>query len=214
MGTWVVGPQSITAMVLAGGRSLRWGGQDKGLIKVDQTPMALSVMQRLQMQGHEALAGMAINANRHLPDYAAWGWPVWPDEDPLAFNGPLAGWQAGLRRCPTPWLLSAPCDSPHCPMDLLSRLVQRQGETGTPLVIAASREGSVIRPHPVFALLHTDLLPDLDTFIQAGGRRAWTWCQTQAHSWAIFDKVDGPDPFANINSADDAVQHRTRLTSA
>jgi molybdopterin-guanine dinucleotide biosynthesis protein A len=99
-------------------------------------------------------------------------------------------------------------------MDLLSRLVQRQGETGTPLVIAASREGSVIRPHPVFALLHTDLLPDLDTFIQAGGRRAWTWCQTQTHSWAIFDKVDGPDPFANINSADDAVQHRTRLTSA
>jgi molybdopterin-guanine dinucleotide biosynthesis protein A len=38
------------------------------------------------------------------------------------FAGPLAGLQAGLRRCGTDYLLSVPCDSPFLPADLAARL--------------------------------------------------------------------------------------------
>ena len=195
-------------MVLAGGRGSRWGGQDKGLIRVDDTPLAWAALQRLQAQPHEVLAGLAINANRHTETYAQWGWPVWPDEDPEAFKGPLAGWQAGLRHCPTPWLLSVPCDTPDFPLDLIDALVQAQSKTRSAFVLAAGRDAAGDRPHPVFALLHTDLLPSLDAFVQSGGRRVWAWCEAQEPAWAVFDVGPGQDPFANLNSPADAEQRR------
>ena len=196
-------------MVLAGGRGSRWGGQDKGLICVDQAPLALMALQRLQAQSHEALAGMAINANRHTDTYAQWGWPVWPDEDPEAFKGPLAGWQAGLRQCPTPWLLSVPCDTPDFPIDLIDTLVQAQRQSQAPLAVAASRHADELRTQAVFALMHTDLLPSLNAYLNQGGRRVADWCEAQGPSWAIFDDQDPSwDAFANLNSADEAAQRQ------
>ena len=208
MGAWAVGPRSVTGMVLAGGRGRRWGEQDKGLITVDDKPMAQSALQRLQATPHEALAGLAINANRHLPSYAAWGWPVWPDDDPAAFHGPLAGWQTGLRHCPTPWLLSVPCDTPDFPEDLIAQMVQTQGQTGAALVLAASQDAAGRHPHPVFALLHTDLLPSLNAFVHDGGRRVMAWCEAQAPAWTVFDVGPEHDPFANLNSQADAESRR------
>lgn len=214
MGAWAVGPRSITAMVLAGGRGSRWGGQDKGLIRVDGAPLAWLALQRLQAQAHEALAGLAINANRHIDDYAQWGWPVWSDEDPEDHKGPLAGWQAGLRQCPTPWLLSVPCDTPDFPLDLIDALLEAQGKARSALVLAASRDSTGERPHPVFALLHTDLLPNLDAFIQGGGRRVRAWCEAQEPAWAFFDVAPGYDPFANLNSPSDVEPRRLSQPNA
>lgn len=208
MGAWTVGPRSITAMVLAGGRGRRWGEQDKGLLTVDDNPMAQSALQRLQETHHEALAGLAINANRNLQTYATWGWPVWPDDEPAAFHGPLAGWQTGLRRCPTPWLLSVPCDTPDFPEHLIHQMVQTQGQTGAALVLAASQDATGRHPHPVFALLHTDLLPNLDAFVRGGGRGVMAWCEAQAAAWAVFGVGSEHDPFANLNSPADAEKRR------
>ena len=208
MGARAVGPRSITAMVLAGGRGSRWGGQDKGLIRVDNAPLAWLALQRLQAKPHKALAGLTINANRHTETYAQWGWPVWSDEDPEAFKGPLAGWQTGLRHCPTPWLLSVPCDTPDFPEDLIGHMVQTQGQTGAALVLAASQDAAGRHPHPVFALLHTDLLPSLNAFVHDGGRRVMAWCEAQAPAWAIFDAGPEHDPFANLNSPADAESRR------
>ena len=196
-------------MVLAGGRGSRWGGQDKGLVRVDDTPLAWAALQRLQAQPHEALASLAINANRHTGTYAQWGWPVWPDEDPEAFKGPLAGWQAGLRQCPTPWLLSVPCDTPDFPIDLIDTLVQAQRQSQAPLAVAASRHADGLRTQAVFALMHTDLLPSLNAYLNQGGRRVADWCEAQGPSWAIFDDQDPSwDAFANLNSADEAAQRQ------
>lgn len=214
MGAWAVGPRSLTAMVLAGGRGSRWGGQDKGLIGVDETPMALSAIERLQAKPHEALASLAINANRNIPSYATFGCPIWSDEDPTAFKGPLAGWQTGLRHCPTPWLLSVPCDTPDFPEDLIEKMVQKQSQTGVALVLAASQDHTGRHPHPVFALLHTDLLPSLNAFIHDGGRRVMAWCETQACAWAIFDIGPEHDPFANLNRPADADSRRANRSRA
>ena len=59
---------------------------------------------------YDLVASVAINANRNLGAYQAFGVPVWPDDTP-GFAGPLAGLEAGLRRCATDYLLTAPCDS-------------------------------------------------------------------------------------------------------
>jgi molybdenum cofactor guanylyltransferase len=110
--------ESISGLILAGGRGTRMGHVDKGLQPFGGTTMAAHVLERLAPQ----VATVAINANQNLDTYAAYGAPVWPDDTP-GFAGPLAGLQAGLRRCATTYLLTAPCDSPFLPGDLAERLM-------------------------------------------------------------------------------------------
>ena len=85
--------ESISGLVLAGGRGTRMGTVDKGLQRLRGKPMAAHVLERLQGQ----VASVAINANQHLDDYAAFGVPVWPDDLP-GFAGPLAGAPWGQER--------------------------------------------------------------------------------------------------------------------
>ena len=106
----MIQPQDITGMVLAGGRGSRMGGIDKGLQPFQGTPLALHVLQRLQPQ----VGACMINANRNLDRYADFGVPVHADTLP-DYAGPLAGFVSGLMHCPSPWLLTVPCDSPRLP---------------------------------------------------------------------------------------------------
>ena len=114
-----ISPQHVTGLVLAGGRGTRMGGVDKGLQLFEGNPLALHALRRLQPQ----VAGVAVNANRNLPAYEAFDAPVWPDG--LAdYPGPLAGFLSGLSHCPTPWLLTIPCDTPRFPTDLAERMIE------------------------------------------------------------------------------------------
>ena len=84
-----------------------------------------------------------LNANRNLAQYAALGVPynapVWPDG--LAdYAGPLAGFLSGLEHCPTPWLLTVPCDTPLFPHDLAARLAAVAAREGSDIAIAAAPE--------------------------------------------------------------------------
>lgn len=95
--------EQISALILAGGRGSRMGHVDKGLQPFRGTTMVQHVLERLAPQ----VGAVAINANQNLPAYAALGAagapvPVWPDET-TGFAGPLAGLEAGLRHCATPY---------------------------------------------------------------------------------------------------------------
>ena len=77
---------SITGIILAGGKSRRMGGVDKGLMDFLGKPMVAHVLQRLTPQVDEVF----INANREPERYAVFGQPVVQD-DIADFAGPLAG---------------------------------------------------------------------------------------------------------------------------
>lgn len=100
-------PHNITGWVLAGGQAQRMGGVDKGLQLFQGQALALRAAKRLQTQVHI----VKLNANRHLSDYASWGYEVHPDSL-SGYAGPLAGMLTGLQHCDTEWLLCVPCDSP------------------------------------------------------------------------------------------------------
>lgn len=191
----------ITALVLSGGRGTRMGGVDKGLQNFRGLPLALHAAQRVRPQ----VAAVALNANRNLPTYAAWGLPVWPDADG-SFPGPLAGFAAGLAHCPTPWLLTLPCDTPLFPADLAARLAQAAHQAGAPMAMAAAPEGDGngpprLRTHAVFSLISVALLSDLQDFLQSGGRRVQQWSARHGCALAAFDRPgDDPQAFANANT--------------
>jgi len=188
---------AITGLLLAGGRGMRMGGVDKGLQMLHGEPLALHVMRRLAPQTGQLL----ISANRHAERYVELGAPfharVIADTLP-DFPGPLAGLLAGLRAARTPFVLSAPCDTPGLPADLADRLVAAldaaNGSIATVTTTDAQGETSI---HPVFALVRTSLADDLEGFLQAGERKVRTW---YARHRAV--EVAFPDgrAFYNINS--------------
>jgi molybdenum cofactor guanylyltransferase len=193
----------VTALVLAGGRGARMGGVDKGLQMLDGTPLVGHVLQRLRTQRGVLPRVCMINANRHLQAYERFGVAVVPDEDPEAFAGPLAGFLTGLEHCPTPWMLTAPCDTPLLAPDLLERLSAAIVETGADLAMASAPEqaGEVARPQPVFCLLPKRLSQDLRAFLQAGGRKIDVWTARHRCALVPFDRPgDDPRAFLNINT--------------
>ncbi len=182
----------VTGIVLAGGQARRMGGEDKGLVRVAGKPMVEHVIARLVPQ----VSTLIINANRNLEVYAAYGYPVLPDEGG-GFCGPLAGIASAMRFARTPLVLAVPCDSPFVPADLCARLHQRLETDGAE--ISAAHDGE--RLHPVFALLQTALLPSLQHYLGAEGRKIDRWYGQ--HRFATVDFSDAPAAFININSPEE-----------
>ncbi len=198
-----IDPQSITGMVLAGGRGLRMGGIDKGLQPFAGKPLALHTLERLQAGG--GVTTLAINANRHLPAYEAFGVPVWPDAD-TDYAGPLAGFLTGLRHCQTPYLLTVPCDTPLFPLDLAQRLAQALTAQNADIALASAPAPDAngqpqLRVQPVFCLMRTRLLSDLSGFVARGGRKVRAWTIQHPTALVGFDQVgDAAEAFANANT--------------
>jgi molybdopterin molybdotransferase len=190
--------ESISGLLLAGGRGTRMGHVDKGLQPFGGTTMAAHVLARLAPQ----VAALAINANQNLDTYAAFGLPVWPDDTP-GFAGPLAGLEAGLRRCTTPYLLTAPCDSPFLPADLAARLLESLQREDADLAVAVTEENGLRQPHPVFCLLKTGLAPVLSNYLAAGGRRMDGWYPQIKVAEVLFEDAQA---FRNINTREELQQ--------
>jgi molybdopterin molybdotransferase len=172
------------------------GHVDKGLQPFRGTTMVQHVLERLAPQ----VGAIAINANQNLSAYAAFGAPVWPDET-TGFAGPLAGLEAGLRHCATPYMISAPCDSPFLPRDLAARLFHALQSQGADVALAVTQEAGMRKqPHPVFCLVRTSLLPVLSRYLAEGGRKMDGWYADLKVAEVVFD--DG-DAFRNINTLDE-----------
>jgi molybdopterin-guanine dinucleotide biosynthesis protein A len=191
----MIARSEITALVLAGGQGTRMGGADKGLLPWHGVPLALQAARRLQLQART----VAINANRHLADYRAWGFAIWPDAD-QQWRGPLAGLLAGLQACTTAWLACVPCDCPRFPLDLVARLAQAGVPARQDLRLARA-QGHL---QPLFALVPVQAADSLAEFLGRGGRRAADWFASHAAVAVDFD-LPGDDPlaFTNLNTPHD-----------
>ncbi len=200
----MIAHHDITALVLAGGRGSRMGGTDKGLQKIQGTPLALHALLRLRMQEGGGPAECLINANRNLGAYEAFGVPVWPDPLP-DYAGPLAGFLAGLERAETPYVLTVPCDTPLFPLDLMQRLASAFDPKHTDIAMACAREDDgELRPQPVFCLMNVMLLESLVAFTQAGGRKIDRWTAQHRVAMVPFDRPgDDPRAFFNANTLDE-----------
>lgn len=185
-------PRPVTAVILAGGRARRFGGEDKGLLQLAHRPLAGWVAQRLAGQADEIL----VNANRNLAQYATLGHTVVPDHLP-EYPGPLAGLLAAARTARNEWLFTAPCDAPFLPLDLIPRLHEQALAHGVPLARAADETGTQF----ALMLAHRDLMPDLERYLLAGGRQVQAWQERHPGETLYFG--DDPYAFLNINTPDD-----------
>ncbi len=188
------GTDAITGLVLAGGRGIRMGTVDKGLQPFRGQAMVQHVLARLRAQ----VGPVLVNANQNAQDYARFGYPVHAD-DTAGFAGPVAGLETGLRHCTTPWLLTAPCDSPFLPEDLATRLLAAAaaGQADVAMAVTRSADGRE-QEHPVFCLLKVGLLPHISAYLGGGGRRMDGW---HAGLKVVRVAFDDATAFRNINTA-------------
>jgi molybdopterin-guanine dinucleotide biosynthesis protein A len=193
------------------------GGQDKGLIDYQGRPLGAWVLDALLGQ----CGTVRISANRNLDRYRAMlseavdeavGEPasaprqhapapnaVFPDDPDLPpSSGPMAGILTALRHTKTEWLLIAPCDTPHLPSDLTSRLLACAEHTNADIVMPCTQTGlSEVRHHWVCGLIRKRVCPDTVRQFVNGERKVGNWVKTQ--KWASLSFGD-TTAFANMNT--------------
>jgi len=122
-GTQTPRSETVTLGLLAGGRATRLQGRDKAWMRFDGLPLVERTLTAL----HHDFAARWISANRYADRYEPLGLRAVPDRIP-GFPGPLAGIDALLAACATPWLLTVPVDLRSLPTGLVAKLIA--GENG------------------------------------------------------------------------------------
>lgn len=189
-------PDQITGLILAGGAGSRMGGSDKGLVLFEDKPMIVHAIERLAPQ----VGPLIINANRNADIYAGFGFPVVadaPNAQGEAYAGPLAGLLAGLRAATTDWVLTVPCDSPHFPLDLAQRCIAAQAGNACADLFSVR---TPVQTHPVFMLVHKELMHTLAAFLDSGERKLGFW---QKQNGVVPVDFADEAAFANLNTPEE-----------
>ena len=192
-------------VILAGGRSSRMGGEDKCFVPLAGEPLLAHVLARIAPQ----TSAILINSNSDAAKYRAFGAPVAPDLVP-GFHGPLAGLLTGMiwaRECHgASHVLSAPCDTPFLPTNLVRRLERAMRRSGTEIAIASDAE----HRHPVIGLWPVALTDRLFNDLAGGTRAVHRWLEQFNVSEVRF----AAHHFRNINTRADLHEAGQRTIAA
>ena len=189
-------------MVIAGGRSVRFGGE-KATAELAGKPLLAWAVQRLQ----GSCSAVAVNTRPGTQTEAlarSEGWPVLYDT-PGDAAGPLSGVRVGLE-----WaqglgarlLAVSPCDAPLLPDDLFTRLMSIAGNGPA---MAETSEGR----QPLCALWPVTALAAV-TAALAGGAHPPTW-QVLESIGAKRVRFPDAEAFANLNTREDLAAIAARL---
>ena len=182
----------VVGVVLAGGRALRLGGVDKGLLVYAGQPLVSYACQALLA----VTDTVVINANRNLALYAQLGFEVLPDAD-TSFCGPLAGVLAAMRQCKAELLLVLPCDLPLVTSQHVQRLLSTYIATGAEAVVAF--DGQHLQP--AVMAISTRVQGRLQAYLAAGERKLTHFLKQLTMVTVDFSAT--PAMFTNINTPED-----------
>jgi len=193
----------ISAILLAGGAGRRMGGEDKGLLKLKDKPLVEWVLARIAPQVDEIL----ISANRNLKTYRAFGYPVLPDKTE-GYAGPLAGIARGLLDAKHELILSAPCDTPFLPDDLVARLMSAlfagDFDLAVPSIAGAGQHA--------ICLMRRQVGANLAGYLAQGGHKVQEW--QAGLKCAQADFTDAAPFFVNLNQPEQLAALESRIKRA
>jgi len=180
----------IAGLVLAGGRSTRFGSEKAIAPLGDRTLLEWAIEALRPHCGPLAVSARPRSGAAALA--ARLGLPV--IEDALqAPDGPLSGIAAGLRWASSQeseHLAILPCDMPRAPSDLIPRLAAARGEAFAAFAVAPDG------PHPLCALWSIDLLASLEAALANGHPAVQAFL---ADIGAVEVMFEDEAAFANLN---------------
>ncbi|HYM27782.1 MAG TPA: molybdenum cofactor guanylyltransferase [Steroidobacteraceae bacterium] len=193
---------TVVGVVLAGGRSVRFGGE-KAAALLRGTPLLLWAARRLA----RSCAAVAVNTRPGTEAESlaqAAGLPVLHDM-PGDAAGPMAGVKAGLawaRGLGATSLAVSPCDAPLLPEDLFARL---SAAAGSGAAMAETADGV----QPLCAIWPVSALAELVRAL-AGGAHPPTWRTLEGIGARRVHFADAA-AFANLNTRADLAALEERL---
>ena len=115
----------VTAIILSGGRGERMNGQDKGLVKYQNSTLAETTICILKPQVRDII----ISCNRNLEDYKRFGFLIASDQSNKLhcekYPGPIAGILSAIELVQTQYIQLCPCDTPNIPDNLVDLLMDQ-----------------------------------------------------------------------------------------
>jgi len=184
-------------VILAGGRSSRMAGKDKFLLDLGGKKILYHIIERLEPQ----VDRLILNANREVDTTLE----VVPDL--VNGHGPLGGLYSALnyaREKGYSQIVTVPCDTPFIPGDFVHRLLEN---STSPITVANSAN----RTHPVLALWNISLIDNLKLALGNNQLKMMGLISTHPVTEVCWDTL--PDPFFNINTADDLATAEKRVKS-
>ena len=190
-------------VIVAGGRSTRFGDADKATADLAGTPMIRRVADRLA----PVVDSLVVNCRaeqvpRIREALSGYGLPLSFAEDDTPDEGPLAGIRTGLAAADAPYAVVVSCDVPFVDPSLVEYLFDR----------AAGRDAAV--PHledgwfqPTYAVYRTDaMVRATDDALACGERKpiapldALDWVEVNEGE---VEEVSSVDTFDNLNTREE-----------
>ncbi len=199
----------ILGVILAGGRSRRFGGGDKGLADLDGQSILSHVIDRFRPQ----VGRLVLNVNGDIGRFAEFGLEVIADAESPEL-GPLSGILAAMNwaaqhQSDCAAIATVSSDVPFLPGDLVARL-DADRDVGVAIATSAGRR------HPTIALWPMCVR---QTIADALHRRTLSVDRLASDLNAVavafpMRDIQGVevDPFFNINTLDDLAAARSLLT--
>lgn len=182
------------ALILAGGKALRFHKEKKALVTLKGKPLLEWVIESVAPCVDE----IYLSGNKDLTQF---GYPVVRDEFPHL--GPLAGFHAGFSIIKTEYTFVTGCDMPFITQPLVNYLFENaQGYS-----CLLPRENEYIEP--LCCVYNTkDVKTCITSVIEKGKRRLWDLIQCLPHPrYVTFAEIKKIDPyllsFKNINTLTD-----------
>jgi len=182
----------ITGVILAGGRARRMGGVDKGLVLFKGKPLIEHVIKAFEPQ----VSNLLLNVNRNYEKYKNYGLEIVSDEME-DYCGPLAGMSSALNKIDTPYLATAPCDTPFISKNIVENLSLSMLNEKTEISVAHNGD----RLQPVFCMMKKTMITSINNYLKKGGRKIDHWFNQ--HSVSVVDLSGNPECFKNFNSKDE-----------
>jgi molybdenum cofactor guanylyltransferase len=187
-------------LILAGGEGNRIGGE-KPLRELGGKRLIDHALQLARQYGSSIVIGLRhdLQIETSLPCVL----------DDVDLQAPLAGLVSGLaeaRKAKRSRLLLLPTDMPFLPADLLDRLAIALDRNPHSNVAMARSNGQA---HPVCSLWRSDISNAVSDYVATGRRSLFGLAESVGSACADWDEL--PDPFFNVNSAEDLENARQRI---
>ncbi|RYL92096.1 molybdenum cofactor guanylyltransferase [Sporolactobacillus sp. THM7-4] len=192
----LVNQRQITGIILAGGRSRRFGAPKamafwRGCRLIDYSIRALQpVLHELIIVSHLPQLHQLKNVR------------VITDEQAHEGQGPLSGIRSAMECVNTPWVFVLPCDMPLFTAKDARKLIQRVGEEPLPEAIVPLIYG---RAQPLCALYHHPEVKEKIDRQLAAGKKSMMDLLKQCNVKYVTETALSIDPaaFLNVNTRDD-----------
>ena len=180
----------VSVAILAGGKSSRMEGEDKGLISFN----GKLVLSRIISIANEFSSDVFVIANNNLKEYEKIHNLVYTDilDD---FQGPLSGIYTALKKCKNHKLVVLPCDGPFINKEYFETLLIHAGNSSIKVIKTGDRL------QPVYACIDSSLANNLQEFLESGERKIDKWYNSCGFDEVLFNHDN--EMFLNINSKED-----------